>query len=158
MAAPRRVSQSRNVMIKVMQPADANHYGNVHGGTIMKLVDEAAFVSATRHALCNVVTASVDYISFEHPVRIGDILILKSSVNYVGTTSMEVGVRIETEQLKTGRVDKVGRAYLTMVGIGARGRPARLPPLLPETAIDRERAKRAMARRAARLKLREQSH
>ncbi|MBI2346730.1 MAG: acyl-CoA thioesterase, partial [Deltaproteobacteria bacterium] len=136
--------------------ADANHYGNVHGGTIMKLVDEAAFVSATRHALMNVVTASVDYLSFEHPVRIGDILILKSSVNHVGTTSMEIGVRIETENLKTGKVYKVGRAYLTMVGMDNRGRPAPLPTVRLETAIDRDRSRRAVARRAARLKLREQ--
>src|SRR3989338_973372 len=95
--APRKVSISKSTMIKVMSPLDANHYGYVHGGSIMRYVDEAAFVSATRHARRNVVTASIDHVDFISPVRLGDLLILKSSVNYVGRTSMEIGVRIESE-------------------------------------------------------------
>lgn len=150
----RKISETRNTMMKMMQPTEANIYGYVHGGEIMKLVDEAAFVSATRLARTNVVTASVDHIGFGHPVRIGHLLILKSQVNCVGTTSMEVGVLIETEDPKEGRVHKVGCAYLTMVALDNLGRPTPVPKLICETASDRARLKRAEARRAARLRMR----
>lgn len=145
------VSVTRNTMMKVMQPPQANIYGYVHGGEIMKLVDEAAFVSAMRLARCNVVTAGVDQQNFLHPVRIGDVLILKSQVNYVGKTSMEVGVLVEAEDLKAGRVHKVGSAYFTMVALDDLGRPAPVPRLIVETAQDRARSARAKARRQARL-------
>ena len=154
MPVGRRVSETQNTMMKMMQPTEANIYGYVHGGEIMKLVDEAAFVSATRLAKTNVVTASVDHIGFGYPVKIGHLLILKSQVNYVGKTSMEVGVLIETEDPKEGKVHKVGCAYLTMVALDDLGHPTSVPKLLFETAADRERAKRAENRRADRLKLR----
>ena len=91
----KRVSESRVFIGQVMNPDNANPAGNVHGGDIMKLIDTAGGVAATRHARAHVVTASIDRLDFHHPVYIGDLLILKSSVNFVGRTSMEVGVRVE---------------------------------------------------------------
>lgn len=146
-----KLSETRNTLMKVMQPTEANIYGYVHGGEIMKLVDEAAYASAMRLARCNVVTACVDELSFEHPVHIGNLLILKSQVNYVGKTSMEVGVLIQTENLKEGLIDTVGSAYLTMVALDDLGRPTTVPQVIYETATDRERAARAKARREQRL-------
>ncbi len=144
--------------MKVMQPTEANIYGYVHGGEIMKLVDEAAFVSATRLARCNVVTASVDHLNFDHPVKIGNLLILKSQVNYVHHTSMEVGVCIETEDTRAGISNRVGSAFLTMVALDDQETPTSLPTLILETDQDRERAIRAQARRAARIAARQQSN
>ena len=103
-------SYSSNIMLKMMGPQDANHYGNVHGGVIMRAADEAAAISAIRHCRHNVVTAFISHMSFETPVHIGDLLILKSQVNFVGKTSMEVGVRIETENPVKGESRFVGRA------------------------------------------------
>ncbi len=153
-AGKRKVRETQNILMKVMQPTEANIYGYVHGGEIMKLVDEAAYASATRLARRNVVTASVDELNFEHPVHIGDLLILKSQVNYVGKTSMEVGVLIETENLKEGRIFSVGSAYLTMVALDDMGRPTAVPPIILATTTDRDRAARAQERRAQRLKRR----
>ena len=147
-------SGSQNTMIKVMSPLDANHYGYVHGGAIMRYVDEAAFIAGTRHARRNIVTAAVDQHTFEAPVKLGDLLILKSSVNYVGKTSMEIGVRVEAEDPMTGETKFVGRAYITMVALDDMGNPTALPPLILETKEDKDRNKRAQQRRDMRLKLR----
>ena len=111
-------------------PAYANHYGSVHGGTILKLVDEAAFVAATKHARKNVVVASIDCMDFKHPVNIGDLLTLKASVFHVGKTSMDVEVEIEAEKIKEGKKVKVGLAYLTMVALDEKGKPSRVPQLV----------------------------
>jgi len=143
-------------MVHVMGPIDANHYGYVHGGVIMRAVDEAAYIPATRHAKCNVVTAAIDHLSFENPVHIGNLLIIKSQVNYVSKTSMEIGVRIETENPISGEILFVGRAYVTMVALDAMGHPTRVPPLVLETAEDKLRAKKAEQRRKFRLQLRRQ--
>ena len=147
----RRVSDSAITMSQVVMPADANHYGYVHGGTIMRLVDDAAFAVATRHTGMNVVTASLDQMSFEAPVRIGDILTLKTCLNYVGRTSMEVGVRVETERLKTRETYRVGSAYVTMVALGPDDRPAPAPQLILETDDERRRNREAAERRRRRL-------
>ncbi|MBI5300172.1 MAG: acyl-CoA thioesterase [Deltaproteobacteria bacterium] len=147
-------SFSQNTMIKVMTPLDANHYGYVHGGAIMRNIDEAAFISATRHARRNTVTAAIDNLSFEKSVLLGDILILKSSVNYVGKTSMEVGVHIDAEDPVSGETRFIGRAFVTMVALDDMGKPTKVPGLILETKIDKERFKRAEERRAFRLKLR----
>ena len=151
------VSSTRSTLTMLMGPLDANHYGYVHGGAIMRAVDEAAFISATRHAKKNVVTAAIDQMSFESPVHLGNLLILKSQVNHVWKTSMEVGVRIETEDPLTGEQSFVGRAYVTMVALDAFGKPAKVPPLALENAEDRARSKKSEARRAFRLKLRKKS-
>lgn len=151
---PKNISLSRNAMIKVMSPLDANHYGYVHGGAIMRYVDEAAFISATRHAGRNTVTAAIDHLSFENPVHIGDLLVLKSQVNFTGRSSMEVGVKIESENPATGRTVAIGSAYVTMVALDAMGKPTAVPPLLLETKLDKQRAKRAKQRCKFRKKLR----
>src|SRR3989338_1360731 len=113
-----------------MMPVHANHYGSVHGGTILKLVDEAAFVAATKHARKNVVMASMDHMVFRHPVSIGDMLNIKARLCYVGKSSMEVEVEIEAEKLKEGKVLKIGSANLTMVALDDKGKPTRVPQII----------------------------
>lgn len=148
------VQASQNTMMKVMSPLDANHYGYVHGGAIMRSIDEAAFITATRHAGRNTVTAAVDHLSFKNPVYIGEILILKSSVNFVGKTSMEIGVKIESENPASGTIKRIGSAYVTMVALDEHGDPITVPSLIVKSAIEKQRHLRAQQRRAFRLKLR----
>ncbi len=135
----------------MMMPTDANTQGNVYGGSILRLVDEIAGVVAARHARCNVVTASLDRMDFLSPAYIGNLLILKASVNFVAHTSMEVGVKIEVEDLRTGKRTHTGSAYLTFVAIGKDGRPIPIPKVIPETLIERERFREAELRRYHRL-------
>jgi uncharacterized protein (TIGR00369 family) len=154
----KKVEESSVVMAQQMNPQDANPAGNVHGGVIMKLIDTAAGVVASRHARANVVTASIDRIDFLHPVFVGNFVTLRASLNYVGKTSMEVGVRVESENLLTGRSRHTSTAYLTFVALDSQGRPMPLPPLLLETEEQERRNREAKARRDARLatKLREE--
>ncbi len=146
------VSGSRTVMSRTMLPSDANPYGNVHGGEVMKLIDACAGAAATRHARSRVVTAFVDQLSFLAPVYVGDLVTAKASVNHVARTSMEVGVRVEAENLLTGKVVHVSSAHLVFVSIDENGRPVPLPPLVPETDEDRRRMRAAEERRARRLR------
>jgi acyl-CoA hydrolase len=136
-----------------MLPSDANPMGNVHGGTILKQVDVAAGVTALRHARMNTVTASIDRMDFYNPVYVGNLLTLKASVNYCGKTSMEVGVRIEAENLKTGTVTHTGSCYLTYVGLDENGHPTEVPEIIPETAEERRRWEAGKKRREQRLRL-----
>lgn len=146
------VSASETMLSMQMLPSDANPMGNVHGGTILKLVDTAAAVAALRHARTNVVSASIDRMDFYHPVYVGNLLILKTSVNYAGRTSMEVGVRIEAEDLKTGRVTHTGSSYVTYVALDKGGRPTEVPRIMPETLEEKRRWREAKQRREQRLK------
>ena len=107
MKKAKSVSESETILSAVMMPFHANHYGSVHGGTILQLVDEAAFVAATKHARKNVVMASMDHIVFKHPVEIGDILTIKARLCYAGRSSMDVEVEIETEKLKLLPMGKI---------------------------------------------------
>src|SRR3989338_9019241 len=127
MRRAKSISEPETVLSEVMMPADANHYGSVHGGTILKLVDEAAFVVATKHARKNIVMASMDHMVFKHPVNIGDMLNIRARLCYVGSSSMDIEIEIEAEKLKKGRTLKVGSAYLTMVALNERGKPAEVP-------------------------------
>jgi len=145
------VKESSVVMAQQMNPQDANPAGNVHGGVIMKLIDTAAGVVAIRHARSNAVTASIDRLDFHYPVYVGDFLTLKASLNYVGKTSMEIGVRVESENLITGKKCHTGSAYLTYVAMDKEGHPAELPPLILETDEERRRNEEARARRQTRL-------
>lgn len=147
----KKVSESRVIMAQVMNPEDANSAGNIHGGAIMKLIDTAAGVAALRHARANVVTASIDRLAFHHPVFIGDFLTLKASLNFVGRTSMEVGVRVESENPLSGEKTHTASAYLTYVALDRNNRPIPLPPLLLESDEDKHRNKEAEARRQMRL-------
>jgi len=148
----RTVSGSKTVMARTMLPSDANPYGNVHGGEVMRLIDDCAGAAAIRHARMRVVTAFVDELSFLAPVYVGNFVTAKASVNHVGRTSMEVGVRVEAEDLETGKVVHVSSAYLVFVAIDADGKPIELPPLITETDDERRRLRAAEQRREARLR------
>jgi len=134
-----------------MMPQDANIQGNVYGGTIMKLMDEIAGSVAVLHSRKNAVTASVDQMSFYDPVYIGNLLILKASVNYVGNTSMEIGVRIEARDLRTGNVAHTGSSYLTFVALDESGKPTQIAKLIPKTLAEKRRYAEGKARREHRL-------
>jgi uncharacterized protein (TIGR00369 family) len=138
-------------MARTMLPSDANPSGNVHGGEIMRLIDECAGAAATRHARQRVVTARVDELSFLAPVFVGNLVTARASVNDVGTTSMEIGVSVDAEDLLTGKVAHVSSAYLVFVAIGADGRAAPLPPVTAETDEERRRMAAAKVRRERRM-------
>ena len=131
-------------------PMDANVLGNVFGGAIMRYMDEIAGIVAWRHAGKNVVTASIDRMNFWAPVYVGNLLILKASVNYVGTTSMEIGVRMEAHDPSTRQATHTGSCYLTFVALDEKGRPAQIPPLIATNPEERRRFKEALARRKLR--------
>jgi uncharacterized protein (TIGR00369 family) len=133
-----------------MNPADANPSGDVHGGTIMKLVDTAAGVCAVRHCRTRVVTVTMDSMSFLHPVYVGDVVTLLASVNDVGNTSLEVGVRVEAENIRTGEKLHTSSAYLVFVALDDQGSPTQVPPLVVETEDERRRQQHAKIRRETR--------
>jgi acyl-CoA hydrolase len=135
----------------MMLPQDANPAGIIHGGVVMKHIDDAAGVVALRHTRCNVVTASIDRLDFHNPAFIGNLLSLKASLNLVGRTSMEVGVRVETEDLRTGEIRHTASAYLTFVALDDHFRPRSVPPLILESAEDQRRNRQAQDRRRVRL-------
>jgi acyl-CoA hydrolase len=153
MRPSKTVSESKTIISTQMLPSDANPMGNVHGGTILKQVDVAAGVTALRHARMNTVTASIDRMDFYNPVFVGNLLTLKASVNYCGKTSMEVGVRIEAEDLKTGKVTHTGSCYLTYVALDDAGRPTEVPDVIPETREEKNRWEAGRKRREERLRL-----
>jgi acyl-CoA hydrolase len=154
---PRAVSESRSVLVQWMGPSDANAAGFVHGGTVMKLCDEAAAAAAIRHARSRVVTAAVDRMTFLQPVHVGNLLVLQASVNAVWRTSMEVGVRVQSENPLSGEVRHTNSAYITMVAVDEHGRPVgAVAPLISETADEARRAREAQVRRANRLAERDQ--
>ncbi|HTC32739.1 MAG TPA: acyl-CoA thioesterase [Bryobacteraceae bacterium] len=138
-------------------PTDANMLGNVLGGKVMHLVDLAAALAAVRHARCAVVTASVDQMSFLHPVHIGQLIMLQSSVNRVFRTSMEIGVRVQVENLLTGQRKHTSSAYLTFVALDELGKRTPIPPVIPETDDEKRRYAEAQERRAYRLAMREKA-
>lgn len=150
MSDARTVRESRVVMSQLMLPGDANPTGNVHGGVIMKLVDTAAGVSATRHVRGRTVTARIDSMSFLQPVFVGDLVTLKASVNDVGRTSMEVGVRVEAEDLMTGVIRHVSSAHLVFVALDDSGKPRDVPPIVAESDDEKRRMAEAKLRRANR--------
>ncbi len=152
----RPASSSFAVLVMWMGPTDANSAGYVHGGTVMKLCDEAAAAAAIRHCRRRVVTAGVDRMTFLHPVHVGQLLTLRAAVNAVWRTSMEVGVRVEAEDARTGEITHTNSAYLTMVAIGDDGRPAPVPQLEVEDAEGERREREAQLRRRTALAEREQ--
>lgn len=147
----RKVSDSSITVIQQMMHEDANLYGNVHGGTIMKLVDNTAGIVAIRHSGRQMVTASIDRLDFHSPVFVGDLLRITASANYVGSTSMEIGVRIEAEDYKTGKVRHTASAYMTFVALDERGKPVKIPSLEVVTEDEKRRNKEAAERRKNRL-------
>lgn len=145
------VKDSSVIMAQMMIPLDANPAGNVHGGVVVKIIDEAAGVVAARHSRSNVVTASIDRMDFHDPVFVGDVLFFKASLNLVGKTSMEIGVRVEAENVITGVVRHAASAYLTYVALDPNGKPREVPPLILETEEEQRRNGEARRRREVRL-------
>jgi acyl-CoA hydrolase len=138
-----------------MRIADANNGGNVHGGVIMYLCDEVAGIAAVRHSGCRVVTIAMDRMTFLHPVYVGHLLTLKATVNAAWNTSMEVGVRVEAEDIRSGVTTGTSTAYLTMVALDDDGRPTAVPGIEPQTPDEERRAREAQLRRDNRLAERE---
>jgi acyl-CoA hydrolase len=153
---PRAVSESRSTLVRWMGITDANSSGLVHGGTVMKLCDEAAGLAAVRHSRCRVVTAGVDRMTFLEPMNVGELITFKAAVNAVWRTSMEIGVRVEAERPAAGTVRHTSTAYFTMVALDEHGRPTAAPPLLLEADEERRRESEAQTRRHNRLAEREQ--
>ncbi len=148
----RPVSDSLVVMNEMVLPNDANMLGSVLGGKVMHLMDMCAAMAAMRHCRKVIVTASVDHLSFHHPVKVGQLMILRASVNYADHTSMEVGVRIEAEHPLTGEKRHTSSAYLTFVALDEKGRPTPVPKIMPTTEDEKRRYEAARKRREERLK------
>lgn len=144
------VDDSRVVMGRIMQPPDANSWGNVHGGAIMYLVDEAGGAAAMRHTRRPCVTVAMDSMVFKEPVYIGDLLTISACVTWVGRSSIEVEVRVEAENMMTGQVRQAGMSHVIYVAIDEHGHPTAAPPLLLRTDEERAAWSAAEARRALR--------
>jgi acyl-CoA hydrolase len=138
-----------------MGVGEANNSGNVHGGVIMYLCDEVAGIAAVRHSGCRVVTVAMDRMTFLTPVLVGHLVTVKATVNAAWRSSMEAGVRVEAENIRTGEVTHTSTAYLTMVALDEGGRPTEVPPIAPQTADEERRAREAQLRRDNRLAERE---
>ncbi|HEX2021482.1 MAG TPA: acyl-CoA thioesterase [Candidatus Thermoplasmatota archaeon] len=146
----RPMRDSRASVVRLMMPPDANPHGNVHGGVIMRIVDEVAGIVAHRHARRNVVTARLDRMDFLEAVFVGNVLLLDAQVAYTGRTSMEVMVDIRAENMDTGEVVHTGTAWLTMIALNDRGRPVPVPPVVPETDAEKTLHETARKRYEAR--------
>ncbi|MBI4000065.1 MAG: acyl-CoA thioesterase [Candidatus Omnitrophica bacterium] len=134
-------------MSQLMMPQHANIAGTVYGGAILSIADSAAYVCAARHAGPHCVTVSVDQVDFREPIRIGELVTFKASINYVGRTSMEIGIRIEAENLRTGQKRHTNSCYFTMVALNESGKPTPVPSLICETAVEKKRFKEGQIRR-----------
>jgi uncharacterized protein (TIGR00369 family) len=145
------VADSAVTLTQMMEVTDVNIAGNVHGGVIMRLVDTAAGLAAIRHAGGLAVTVAIDEMTFLEPVHIGDVVVLRATVNDVGRTSMECGVRVEAHDPVTGTMRHANSAYLVFVAIDEEGHPRPVPPLVVETDDERRRQREAKLRRQARL-------
>jgi len=152
--AGKPVSASRSEIVEAVLPNDANPLGKMLGGRVMHLIDIAGALAATRHSNSHVVTASVDYMDFRFPIDVGEWIVLKSSVNRVFRTSMEVGVKVFAENVLTGEQKHTSSAYVTFVAIDHNRKPKPVPPLILETVGDQRRYDEAGERRRMRLALR----
>jgi uncharacterized protein (TIGR00369 family) len=148
----KRVADSQVELNHFMMPEHANLYGNVHGGVIMKLVDEAGALCAMRHAQQPSVTIAIDSMTFLSPVHVGDVINLRSSLNYVGRTSMEVGIKVIAENPLTGDKTHTNSAYAVYVALNEEGKPVEVPSLVTESDVEKRRWREAKARQAHRLK------
>ena len=146
------VSASRVTLSQLMHPEHANLLGNVHGGWIMKLVDEAGALACMRHAQRKVVTVAIDSMVFRQPIRIGDLIILNAEVSYAGRTSMEAEVHVSAENPVTGERTYTNTAYLVYVALDDEGRPTTVPPLKAENEEEKRRMEKAQERQERRLK------
>ncbi len=149
-------SESESILVRWMGLGDANAAGFVHGGVVMRLCDEAAGIAAIRHCGLRSVTAAVDRMTFLTPIYIAELVTFRSKVNAAWHTSMEVGVKVEAENPRSGEVRHASTAYLTMVAVDEEGRPMPVPALLPETEDEVRRQREAEVRRKNRLAERDQ--
>ena len=149
---PKTMRASRVTLSQLMHPEHANLLGNVHGGWIMKLVDEAGALASMRHAQRKVVTVAIDSMVFRQPIRIGDLIILNAEVTYTGRTSLEAEVQVMAENPITGEQTHTNTAYLVYVALDDDGRPTTVPPLEAETAEEKQKMERAKERQERRLK------
>lgn len=152
----RTVRESQHETSEIMMPGHANNLGHVFGGVVLAMMDKTAAVAAIRHARTSCVTASIDRVDFREPIHLGDLVVMHASVNYVGRTSMEVGVRVEAEDLQSGRRRHTNSCYLTFVAVDRNGRPIEVPELKPETPDEIRRYQAAVERRRRRLEERQQ--
>ncbi len=141
------ILQSRVETTYLMMPQHANPAGKIYGGTILSMADSVAYMCASRHATPNCVTVGLDQVDFREPINIGEALTFKAQVNYVGRTSMEVGVRIEAEDLLTGEKRHTNSCYFTMVALGKNGKPCEVPRLILENEEERRRFEEGRIRR-----------
>ena len=139
-----------------MMPGHANNLGHVFGGVVLAMMDTAAAVAAIRHSRSSCVTASIDRVDFREPIHLGDLVVMKASVNFVGRTSMEIGVRVEAEDLQSGRRRHTNSCYLTFVAVDQHGRPVEVPLLKPELPDEIRRHQAAGERRRRRLEEKQQ--
>jgi len=147
----KRIADSKVTISQVMLPTDANPRGNVHGGIIMKLVDQAGAIVAVRHSRSNVVTVAVDSMTFFSPIYVGNLVTLTGSLSYVGRTSMEVEVLVEAEDPMTGEKTHTNSAYVVYVALDESGQPCEVPALVAETEEERARLAKGAERQAERL-------
>jgi acyl-CoA hydrolase len=152
---PKSAAESEVIMTHLVLPQDANPAGNLHGGVILKHIDTTAGVVAKKHSRGNVVTVSIDRMAFKQPAYMGELLTFKASLNHVGRSSMEIGVRVEAENLKTGEIRHTNSAYLTYVALDEDGKPTPVPPLKLENETTKRRYKEAELRRELRKKERQ---
>ena len=154
-SSTKTVAESQTTLVQLMEITHANIAGIVHGGEVMKLVDTAAGIAAVKHSGGMAVTASIDEMSFLTPVHVGDLVTVTASVNDVGTTSLEVGVRVDVEDVVSGERRHTSSAYLVFVALDDEGKPRRVPRLVTKTSVERRRQREAKIRREMRLAHRE---
>ncbi len=155
MRPAKTVRESQHETSELMMPEHANNMGHVFGGVILSMMDKTAAIAAFRHSRAAVVTASIDRVDFREPIHLGDLVVMKASVNYVGRSSMEVGVRVEAEDLMSGNRRHTNSCYLTFVAVDRNGRPIEVAALEPETEDEQRRHAAAQDRRRRRLEERQ---
>lgn len=152
------VPDNQLTMTVLMTPETANFSGNVHGGTILKLLDQVAYACASRYAKSYVVTLSVDQVTFRQPIHVGELVTFLASVNYTGTSSMEVGIKVVAENIQKGIVRHVNSCFFTMVAVDEHQRPIPVPPLEPKTDEEKRRFREGKIRREIRKKIDNKHH
>jgi acyl-CoA hydrolase len=141
------------IMTVLMSPDMANFSGKVHGGALLNLLDRVAFSCASRYSRCYAVTLSVDQVVFREPIRVGELVTFRAAVNHAGRTSMEIGIRVEAEDIQTGAVRHTNSCYFTMVAVDEAGRPSPVPAFAPRTPLERKRHRAAEIRRSIRREI-----
>lgn len=145
--------ETQIAMTRIMTPDMANFTGSVHGGDLLSFFDKVAYVCAKQYARCELVTLSVDQVFFKKSIKVGELVTCNASVNYVGKTSMEVGIRVTANDLSTGNIRHTNSCFLTMVAVDEKGRPKAISPFKPETHTEKRRYDSALLRKQMRLKM-----